>query len=91
MISKLLPALAALASTSSADMKMKMEQLEPGVFHIPLKKHYMLDEDSHRSLSSNHPVVGDWASAEYWNHIVKEPITSEHLGNYMYTVECRLG
>ena len=84
---------ATLATSAYADRSMKIEQLEPGVFHVPLQRYYAQGDEivEHPNLQSEHPRVGNWSDAEYWNHIVKEPITSSNLGNYMYTMECKLG
>ena len=46
-----------------------IEQLEPGVFRIPLEKKPVTSlEENHISLERpNHPMVGNWSEAEMWD------------------------
>ena len=66
-----------MAATSVSAQQ--VEEVKPGVFRIPLKKHNPV----------NHPMLGGWEEAEMWDQKVKNP--TNNLSNYMYTMNCQLG
>lgn len=68
--------------------KPPVEEIEPGVFHIPLEKVFF---DEHPQLEAAHPRVGNWSDSELWNQEVKLPIRNSDLSNYMYVMDCTIG
>ena len=72
-----------------ATAERKIEQIRPGVFRIPLKKHHVPEHLAHPQLHAEHPRVGNWSDAELWDRQVKNPISN--LDSYMYTMDCMLG
>ena len=81
----------ALAGPVLASEKPQIEQLEPGVFHIPLEKHFFHEQEDHPNLEAIHPRVGNWSDASLWDRQVKMPIMNEDLDNYMYAMQCNIG
>jgi len=91
MLYKLLTALVGINLSVSAT-HIKAEKIEEGVYQINAKRHPVnRNAAEHPSLESGHPRVGNWSDSEYWNHVVKLPISNSEIDNYMYVVECVIG